>query len=554
MDQFKKAISDLPASFVVFLVALPLCMGIAIASGVPPALGLVTGIIGGVVTGLLAGAPLQVSGPAAGLTVLVYQVVSEFGLAALGPVVFLCGVLQGAAGSAKLGQWFRAVSPSVIYGMLSGIGVLIISSQIHIAFDSKPGGSPLENISLIPTVIESLLRDSSMATAGAIALFTLITMVVWDKFKPASLKMLPAPLIAVASATAGALVFKLQIDFVTIPTSFVSTLNIPSWTEWSLLKNSAFLTAAVGLAVIASAETLLCASALKKMKADAEVGYNKELIAQGVGNALCGLVGALPMTGVIVRSSANIGANAKTRWSSVFHGLWLLTFVLLLPQALGYIPMAALAAILIYTGFKLVNPSVVKSLSEYGRPAVTIYFATVFGIVFTDLLTGVLIGVGLSFARLLLTFSKIEIGIEKEDESRHQMTLKGAATFLTLPKLAQSLESIPLSHKISIHFDKIFYIDHACMDLIESQRIQRAKAGGLLDIDSSKLKNSWKNSEMGTIAYSQLQQTIPSIPELPNAAAKMILKKKIKPNVTDSLPLGTNVKNVNEDSLEVKSQ
>jgi MFS superfamily sulfate permease-like transporter len=264
------------------------------------------------------------------------------------------------------------------------------------------------------------------------------------------------------------------------------------------------------------------------------------------------VLGALPMTGVIVRSTANIGANAKTRWSAVFHGLWLLTFVLLLPQVLEYIPMAALAAILIYTGFKLVNPGVVKSLSQYGRPAVTIYFATVLGIVFTDLLTGVLIGVGLSFVRLLSIFSNIEISSEAENETKHRMTLKGAATFLTLPKLAQSLESIPLNHKISVHFDKVFYIDHACMDLIESQKSQRAAAGGVLDIDSSKLKNSWQNSEKGTISYPE-GRALASLNTL-SAKPEMILRKKMKPILSDSPSLVMNIEKVSDTSLEMKSQ
>lgn len=525
MNQIKKALGDLPASFVVFLVALPLCMGIAIASGVPPALGLVTGIVGGIVTGLIAGAPLQVSGPAAGLTVLVYQVVSEFGITALGPVVALCGLLQIAAGSAKIGQWFRAVNPAVIYGMLSGIGVLIISSQIHIAFDSKPGGSPLENFTLIPSVVEKLFENTSMAIAGMVAFCTLFAMVAWDKFRPKNLQMLPAPLIAVAAATTSAFLLNLPIEYVTLPKTFTSYFNIPTWQDWSLLKNSGFLTAAVGLAVIASAETLLCASALKKMKPDAEVRYDKELIAQGVGNAICGLVGALPMTGVIVRSTANIGANAKTRWSAVFHGVWLLFFVLLLPQVLEFIPMAALAAILLYTGYKLVNPAVVKSLAQFGKPAVTIYFVTVLGIVFTDLLTGVLIGVGVSFVRLLTVFSNIRIRMERTSVGEHHVTLKGAATFLTLPKIAQTLEAIPLSHKVVVHFDKVFYIDHACMDLIESQKLQRATAGGLLDVDSSKLKMSWRKSELGTLSYPQNsgknlnRKTISRGPEFPTRKA-----------------------------------
>lgn len=501
MEKVKKAFADIPASFVVFLVALPLCMGIAIASGVPPALGIVTGIVGGIVTGLIAGAPLQVSGPAAGLTVLVFQIVSDYGLAALGPIVFLAGLMQVAAGSARLGQWFRAVNPAVIYGMLSGIGVLIITSQIHVAFDSKPGKSPFENITTFPSVIGEVFTNSAMLAAGVLSLVTLAAMVLWDKYRPQSLKMLPAPLIAVVTATGVSAFMGLSINHVNLPSSFAQSLNIPSMDDWGVLLSCSVFTSALGLAVIASAETLLCASALRKMRADAQVGYNKELVAQGVGNAICGLVGALPMTGVIVRSTANISANAQTRWSAVFHGFWLLGLVVLFPQVLELIPMSALAAVLIYTGLKLVNPSVVKNLSRYGRPAVVIYFVTVFGIVFTNLLTGVLLGIGVSFVRLLSIFSTIKIIRESDEGKTHHLTLKGAATFLTLPKIAHTLESIPLDHYVALHFDRVFYIDASCMDLFESQMQQREAAGGELDLDSSKLEFAWKQSESGKISY-----------------------------------------------------
>ncbi len=503
MPYLSRVFKDIPSSFVVFLVALPLCMGISIASGVPPALGLITGIVGGIVTGMIAGAPLQVSGPAAGLTVLVFQLVDEYGLAALGPVVFMSGLLQVMAGSARLGQWFRAVNPAVIYGMLSGIGVLIISSQVHIAFDSKPGGTPLENLTLVPAVFAKLVSiENEFATgfAGLISVVTLVVLFVWDKYKPSWLKSIPAPLFGVVLATLAAYMFSLPVEYVKLPSSIIAAVGVPTWEQWKILLDSSVFTSAIGLAVIASAETLLCASALRKMRSDAEVRYNKELVAQGLGNTVCGLLGALPMTGVIIRSSANIAANAQTRWSAVFHGVWLLLFVLAVPELLQFIPMAALAAVLIYTGVKLVNPAIVRSLSRYGRPAVTIYFITLFGIVFTDLLTGVLLGVLASFIRLLTIFSNLKISQYREGHKFH-VVIKGAATFLTLPKLAHSLESIALSEKVAIHFDEVFYVDHACMDLLESQKMQRETSGGALEFDSSRLKFTWRCSESGTISY-----------------------------------------------------
>lgn len=501
----RKFLNDLPASFVVFLVALPLCMGVAIASGVPPALGIITGIVGGVVTGLFSGAPLQVSGPAAGLTVLVFQLVDKHGIEALGPVVLLAGLMQVGAGYARLGQWFRAVNPAVIYGMLSGIGVLIISSQIHIAFDSKPGGSPLENLMLIPKIFHHFFdfSNNSTAIAGAIGLMSLTLLFLWDKITIRRLKTLPAPLIAVTVAALLAMFFQFPVEYVKLPDSFIGSIKLPTTETWGMLFNETLFVSALGLAIIASAETLLCASALKKMKPDAEVKYDKELIAQGIGNTICGFFGALPMTGVIVRSTANIQAKGQTRWSAVMHGVWLLLFVLLAPQLLKSIPMASLAAVLIYIGFKLLNPSIVKSLSNYGKPAVVIYFITLFGIVFTDLLTGVLLGVAASFARLLTLFSKIDIKIEQIQGEAH-VTLKGAATFLTLPKLASALEDIPIDKKVQLHFDEIFYIDHACMDLLESQKNLRknhiANQENMV-FDSSKLGFTWVRSESGIISH-----------------------------------------------------
>ncbi len=491
-------LADLPPSFVVFLVALPLCMGIAIASGVPPALGIVTGIIGGIVVGSLAGAPLQVSGPAAGLTVLVFDIVNTYGLKALGPVVFVSGLVQVIAGSAKIGPWFRAVNPAVIYGMLSGIGVLILSSQLHIAFDSHPGGSPLENLLLIPDVVSKVLTDHTMLVAGGLSFGALFIMIIWPKIPIKSLNHLPAPLVAIVFASLVSYFFALDVNYVKLPASLPESLNIASIADWKLLLNGHVLAAAIGLSVIASAETLLCASALKKMKSSAEVHYNKELIAQGFGNVVCGLFGALPMTGVIVRSNANVTAGAKGRSSSILHGVWLLVFVALVPELLHFIPMATLAAILIYTGFKLFNPFIIKDLAKYGQPAVYIYLITLFGIVFIDLLMGVALGVAATFVRLLKLFSSIEIQVE-DNEKEVNLTLKGAATFITLPKIAEALEAIPLAKTVHVHFDSVFYIDHACMDLIESQIAMREKSGGHLNIDSSKLKFAWENSEKGKI-------------------------------------------------------
>ncbi len=465
--------NDLLASVVVFLVALPLCMGIAVASGVPPALGLVTGIIGGIVVGSLAGQPLQVSGPAAGLAVMVWELVDKFGLGALGLAVLLAGLIQVAAAYANFGRWFRAVSPAVIQGMLAGIGVLIFASQFHVMVDDKPSGSGWENLASIPQAIYKAvfpLDGSVHQTAAAIGVLTILGIVLWDKFKPARLRMLPGALVGVVLATATTAIAGLSIAKVTVPSNLASSLNWINAESLSLLGNGGFWAAVVGLAVIASAEALLCATATDRLHDGDRTDYNKELRAQGVGNMLCGVVGALPVTGVIVRSSANVAAGGRTKWSAILHGIWILVLVVAFPQVLGMIPMAALAAILVYTGWKLLNVAAAKKLLEVGRSELFIWGATVTAIVVTDLLVGIVTGFALAAARLLLAFTRLEVDIEQDDDANiTNVHLHGAATFVSLPKLAEGLERIPASDReVHFHIDDVSYIDHACIELIET--------------------------------------------------------------------------------------
>lgn len=625
--------TDGPASFVVFLVALPLCMGIAIASGLPVAAGLITGIVGGLVVGVLAGSPLQVSGPAAGLTVIVYQIVQDLGVPILGLVVLLGGLLQFAAGALGIGQWFRAVSPAVIKGMLAGIGVLIFGSQFHVMVDDAPKGSGLQNLATIPQAMfkglsipswgpqeeremltdklrtvgelqrrqisleqslaelapveaqealhpgtvgageyhlrldadaplleqlvaeqqailtaleESVARFDSMplefhtqerneriraaaeqalattrqalatlesdganvadamATqaaavaamdqlqaamknhnwAGALGLLTLAAIVLWQSFAPRKLKILPGPLLGVVVATVLSTMLVLPVLYVAIPDNLFRDLHVVHWsvfadTPWVTVIQAAFV-----VAVVASAETLLCAAAVDQLHTGPRTRYNKELSAQGVGNMICGFLGALPMTGVIVRSSANLQAGARTRWSAVFHGVWLLVFVVGLSGLLRYIPTASLAAILVYTGYKLVDIKAVKQLARYGKAEVVIYLATLVTIVVWDLLSGVIVGVFLSGIRLLYNFSHLDAELQiHSGQKRVHLDLAGAATFVSLPKLASALEQVPKGTHLSIQFQHLDYIDHACLDLLMSWAKQHESSGGELSID-----------------------------------------------------------------------
>lgn len=486
---------DFLASIVVFLVALPLCMGIAIASGVPPAAGLITGIVGGIVVGALGGAPLQVSGPAAGLTVLIYQLIQEHGIAALGPVVVFAGIFQVAAGLLRLGQWFRAISPAVIFGMLSGIGVLIFTSQFHVMVDDKPRSSGLNNLASIP---ESILKGifpvdgSSHHIAAALGLLTIAVMLVWSKFRPQALHHVPAPLLAVGVAASAAALLRMPVQYVNVPENLFATID---WTNWATLAgafNPKLLGEAAALAFIASAETLLSTAAIDQMHRGQRANYDRELAAQGVGNLLCGIAGALPMTGVIVRSSANVEAGASTRRSAILHGVWILALIGLAPGLLRMIPTAALAAILVYTGYKLINIAKMKQLAARGKGELLVYGVTFGGIIATDLLTGVLLGLGTAIAKLIYTFSHLEIRSEERLGGRRMdVYLVGSATFLRIPKMAAFLEKVRPGMEVHIHLDELTYVDHACMEFIQQWRSQHEGQGNYVVIEWAELERRY---------------------------------------------------------------
>lgn len=481
---------DFLASIVVFLVALPLCLGIAIASGAPPALGLITGIVGGLVVGSIAGSPLQVSGPAAGMAVLVYQLVQDHGLIMLGVVGLIAGALQLLAGIFKLGQWFRAISPSVIHGMLAGIGVLIFASQFHVMLDDTPRSSGLANIAAIPEAILTILPfEGSVHHLAAMAgLVTIATIVAWNKFKPKRLGLLPGPLLGVITGTVFSLAFALPINLVELPDNLASGLNIPTMDALGGLLRPEILLLGAVFAFVASAETLLCATAVDKMHIGARTDYDKELRAQGVGNLICGGFGALPMTGVIVRSAANVEAGATTRISAILHGAWLLLAVAAVPFLLNEIPTSVLAAILVYTGYKLVNVAQIRKIAEFGRQELAIYAITLTGVVAVDLLTGVVLGFAVATLKLVYTFSHLEITVtHDEPANRVDVSMTGSATFFSIPQLSSTLEAAPFGSEVHLHVEKLDYIDHACLEMLSSWEKLHESTGGKLIVEWSDL-------------------------------------------------------------------
>jgi MFS superfamily sulfate permease-like transporter len=481
---------ELLASVVVFLVALPLCMGIAIASGVPPALGLITGVVGGLVVGSVGGASLLVSGPAAGLAVLVWQCVQDFGLERLGFVVLGAGVIQLTCGICRLGRWFRAVSPAVIQGMLAGIGILILSSQFHVMVDDAPRDAGWKNLISIPEAIQKGVVSQAGAPqhqlAAGIGMLTLVVLVGWNVWRPRPLRAVPGPLVAVVAATALQAVLGWDIKHVSVPGNLLGALTIPAFGELRALLDWRLAGEALTFAVIASAETLLSAAAVDKLHGGARSNFDRELAAQGVGNAICGVLGALPMTGVIVRSTANVESGARTRLSTVLHGAWLLAFVLALPFVLQMIPVASLAAVLVYTGYKLVNVAAARDLYRAGRGELMVYLVTAIAIVGTDLLIGVLSGLGAAVFKLLWHFARLDV-VVKDDatQQRTDMRLFGGATFVQLPKLAEALERVPVGWTVHISLSSVAYIDHACLDLLRNFERSRREAGATVLIDWS---------------------------------------------------------------------
>jgi MFS superfamily sulfate permease-like transporter len=470
-------------AIVVVLISVPLSMGIAIASGVPPVLGLTTAIVGGMIIGSLAGSPIQISGPSAGLAVMVLEIVNGRGLKGLAIIVIIVGVLQIASGLLRLGQVFRAVSPAVINGMLAGIGVLILSAQFHVMVDDNPKATGLENLLSIPEAIYKGIGggDTSHQWAASIGVLTLAVLIGIPAIRWGSISKIPAPLAAVVVASFIAWVFNAPIQLVDFPDSVLSALTYPSAESLALLSEPAVWGSAIALAFVASAETLLCATAVDAMHEGPRTDYDRELLAQGVGNSICGLLGSLPTTGVITRSTANVQAGATSRHSAVMVGAMLLIVLVIFPRVLEVIPRASLAAMLVYVGYKLAKGRPYAELRRYGETELAIFAATVAIIVSVNLLTGIIVGFLLAAAKLIASqrekFHKFKVSMVKDEATgQTHLHLRGAASFLRLPRLAAALESLPLEGEVHLHVEELEYIDHACLDLLDRWECERIRS------------------------------------------------------------------------------
>ncbi|MFI5661178.1 SulP family inorganic anion transporter [Streptomyces sp. NPDC051684] len=458
--------ADFTASLVVFLVALPLCVGVAVASGVPAELGLITGIVGGLVTGLMRGSSLQVSGPAAGLTVLVYEAVREFGLPILGVIVLVTGLLQILMGALKVGRYFRAISVSVVEGMLAGIGLVLIAGQLYSVLDAKAPESGLGKIAGLPEGFFDALGSTSALVSLALGAGTVAVLVFW-KHMPRKARVVPGPLAAVGLAMLAAFAFDAPVAMVEVK-GLLGSIQPPSLGAFGELATVGVLGTILAFTLIASAESLFSAAAVDRMHDGPRTAYDKELLAQGAGNAVCGVLGALPMTAVIVRSSANVQAGAKTKASRVMHGVWLLLFAALLPALLAYIPIPALAGVLVHAGAKLVPVRALVRLWREHRGEALILVVTAVSIVAISMFEGVLIGLALSVVKTAWEASHVKLEVIDKGAGPIQAHLTGNATFLKLPKILDSLEALPQNRPVELNLTGVHHLDHACRTALES--------------------------------------------------------------------------------------
>ncbi|WHT22740.1 SulP family inorganic anion transporter [Crossiella sp. CA-258035] len=462
---------DLGASLVVFLVALPLCVGVAVASGVPAELGIVTGIVGGIVVGLLPGSSLQVSGPAAGLTVLVADAVAKHGLGALGLIVLGAGLLQVLLGALRCGTWFRAISPAVVQGMLAGIGLVLILGQLYPLAGAAQPVSTWAKAAGLPGLVESALTTPAGLSALAVGVLTVVVMTLWQR-APQRLRVVPGMLVGVVVAAAVALLAGLDVQRIQVG-NLLEQVQLPNFS----LLDAGVLGSALVFALVSSAESLFSAAAVDRMHSGPRTQYNQELVAQGVGNTVCGLLGALPMTAVIVRSAANVNAGARTKASRVLHGVWLLLFAALLPGLLTYLPAAVLAALLVHAGWKLLGLRAVAEMLRADRAEGAILVLTAGLIVSTDLLTGTLAGLLAAVLKTAWDVSHLSVTVTPRGSEDEVVVLRGNATFLRLPRLLAVLEGLPLTKHVRLDLTGLRHLDQACGQAIDHWVARHREAG-----------------------------------------------------------------------------
>lgn len=492
---FKEIKNDLPASMVVFFVAVPLCLGIALASGAPLFAGIIAGIVGGIVVGAASGSPLGVSGPAAGLAVIVLTSIAAIGSwPAFLLAVVIAGILQLIMGFAKAGFIAYFFPTSVIKGMLTGIGLLIILKQIpHALGYDKDAVGDLSYFQIDgETTFSSIFKAFDVITPGAllIAVLSLFILILWDKVltkKHKIFQLIQGPLVVVVLGIVmfnlfqnGTLNFSLAEDQVVrlpVANSLSDFFSFFTFPDFSAITNFKVWEVAVVLAIVASLETLLCVEATDKMDPDKRITpTNRELKAQGLGNLISGFIGGLPITQVIVRSTANISFGGKTKMSAILHGTFLLISALTIASIMNMIPLASLAAILFIVGYKLAKPSLFKQMYKLGWEQFIPFTATVVGILATDLLKGITIGMLFGiFYTLRHSYRNShymkDVKTTEEGHEVHHLVLAEEVSFFNKANVIKELDAIPINSKVIIDCSKSKAIAHDVLELIKDYEI-----------------------------------------------------------------------------------
>ncbi|MEZ4793413.1 MAG: SulP family inorganic anion transporter [Gelidibacter sp.] len=486
---FKHIKSDLPSSIVVFFVALPLCLGIALASGAPLFSGLIAGIVGGIVVGSMSGSKIGVSGPAAGLAAIVLTAIGTLGAYENFLVaVVLAGIIQIVFGILKAGIIGYYFPSSVIKGMLTGIGIIIILKQIphFFGYDANPEGAwafmQVDGENTFSELINMLNHvKPGSALIGLIALGILL---LWDKVlskKGKIFQLVQGPLVAVVvgivfyvitKSNEAMAITQSHLVSVPIPEDAASFLNQFSFPNFGVITNTDVWIVAFTLALVASLETLLCVEATDKLDPHKNVTpTNRELFAQGTGNVISGLIGGLPITQVIVRSSANIQSGGRTKLSTIVHGFLLLISVILIPRLLNMIPLSVLAAILLIVGYKLAKPGLFKKMYDLGWKQWIPFNVTVLGIVFIDLLYGIGLGLMVGIVVILIKSYQNSHFLHMEDMSngvqKMKMTLAEEVTFFNKGAILKELDRIPHNSYLELDVRKTRYLDNDIIEILD---------------------------------------------------------------------------------------
>ena len=496
LNVFKNIKNDLPASIVVFFVAVPLCLGIALASGAPLFAGIIAGIIGGIVVGVASGSPLGVSGPAAGLAVIVLTSIASLNGSwpAFLTAVVLAGVIQLILGYAKAGFIAYFFPSSVIKGMLTGIGLLIILKQIPhaLGWDKDAFGDTEFFQADGQNTFTEIIKAFDFLTPGAvlIAIISLAILIFWDKVlikKHKIFQLIQGPIVVVVLGIVmnyfyqnGILNFSLnssQVVSVPVPRSISDFLAQFTFPDFSALSNFEVWKIAIVLAIVASLETLLCVEATDKMDPDKRITpTNRELKAQGLGNIISGLIGGLPITQVIVRSSANINFGAKTKLSAILHGVFLLLSAITIASVLNMIPLASLAAILLMVGYKLAKPVLFKDMYKLGWEQFVPFAVTVVAILATDLLKGIIAGMIVGgFYALLHSYRNShhmkEVITTEDGQKIYQLVLAEEVSFFNKANVVTALNAIPENSKVIIDCTNSKSIAYDVVELIKDYEI-----------------------------------------------------------------------------------